>query len=114
MRQVGVLGAACHYALDHNIPRLVEDHQNAKVLAEAIHKALATAVNPDHVQSNIIGLNLNQTDLTAADLATAAKKEGVLISALGPRYARLVTHMDVDRVQTQRAAEIIASIVKGK
>ena len=114
MRQVGVLGAACHYALDHNIPRLVEDHQNAKVLAEVIHKALATAVNPDHVQSNIIGLNLNQTDLTAADLATAAKKEGVLISALGPRYARLVTHMDVDRVQTQRAAEIIASIVKGK
>lgn len=114
MRQVGVLGAACHYALDHNIPRLVEDHQNAKVLAEAIHKALATAVNPDHVQSNIIGLNLNQTDLTAADLAAAAKKEGVLISALGPRYARLVTHMDVDRVQTQRAAEIIASIVKGK
>lgn len=114
MRQVGVLGAACHYALDHNISRLGEDHKNAKVLAEVIHKSLASAVNPMHVRSNIVGLNLRETDLTAADLAAACKNEGVLISALGPRYARLVTHLDVNEEETRRAAEIIASILESR
>ena len=113
MRQVGILGAACHFALDHNIPRLSEDHEKAKILAEQIHKALPTSVDPQYVKSNIVGLNLNQTSLSAADLAAAAKKAGVLISALGPRYARLVTHLDVTIDQTREAAEILSSLVKG-
>lgn len=112
MRQVGVLGAACHFALDHNVARLHEDHKNAKILAEVIHKADASVVNPMHVQSNIVGLNLRQTKFTAADLAAAVKSDGVLINALGPRYARLVTHLDVNEEEARRAAEIIASKVK--
>lgn len=111
MRQVGVLGAACHYALDHNISRLGDDHKNAKILAEVIHKALASSVNPINVRSNIVGLNLRDIDLTAAELSAEARKAGVLISALGPRYARLVTHMDVSEAEVRQAAEIIAGIV---
>lgn len=30
MRQVGVLGAACHFALDHNVARLHEDHKTQR------------------------------------------------------------------------------------
>jgi len=113
MRQIGVLGAACHYALDHNISRLSEDHRNAKILAEAIHGARASVVNPAHVQSNIVGLNLRETELTAAELAAEARKAGVLVSALGPRYARLVTHLDVSEAEVRQAAQILAGIVAG-
>lgn len=112
MRQVGILGAAGHFALDNNIARLGEDHQKAKILAEQIHNALPSAVDPKHVQSNIVGLNLAESHLTAADLAAAAKKSGVLIGALGPRYARLVTHLDVTIEQAREAAEIISTIVR--
>ena len=35
MRQAGILAAAALYALDHNIDRLSEDHDNAQVLAGA-------------------------------------------------------------------------------
>ena len=34
MRQIGILGAAGHFALDHNISRLEADHRNAKFLAK--------------------------------------------------------------------------------
>ena len=112
MRQVGILGAAGHFALDNNIARLAEDHQKAKILAEQIHSALPSAVDPKHVQSNIVGLNLAESHLTAADLAVAAKKSGVLIGALGPRYARLVTHLDVTIEEAREAAEIISAIVR--
>jgi threonine aldolase len=114
MRQVGVLGAAGHFALDHNISRLAEDHQNARVLAEAIHAVAPSAVDPQFVQSNIIGLNLKEIGMTAAQLADAAKQEELLISALGPRYARLVTHLDVSRSSITTAAEILVSILKGR
>jgi threonine aldolase len=33
MRQVGILAAACLYALDHHVERLEEDHENARRLA---------------------------------------------------------------------------------
>ena len=36
MRQAGVLAAACLYALDHNVTRLAEDHDNAARLASGL------------------------------------------------------------------------------
>jgi threonine aldolase len=114
MRQVGVLGAACHYALDHNINRLADDHRNAKILASEIHRAFPLAIDPDHVQSNIVGLNLSQTEMSASELSAHARENGVLVSALGPKYARLVTHLDISEAQAKSAAEVLASILKGK
>ena len=36
LRQAGIVAAACTYALDHNIARLAEDHDNAKALARGL------------------------------------------------------------------------------
>ena len=113
MRQIGILGAAGHFALDNNISRLVEDHRHAKILAEQIHQVAPAVINPDHVQTNIVGLNLKELNITAARLAATAKEKGVLVSALGPRYARLVTHLDVNESDISKAAEILAGILKG-
>ena len=113
MRQIGILGAAGHFALDNNISRLVEDHRHAKILAEQIHQVAPAVINPDHVQTNIVGLNLKELNMTAAQLAATAKEKGVLVSALGPRYARLVTHLDVNESDISKAAEILAGILKG-
>ena len=60
MRQVGILGAACHFALDNNILRISEDHKNAKTLATRINDVAPSVINHEHVQTNIIGLNLKE------------------------------------------------------
>src|SRR5205823_9615373 len=36
LRQAGIVAAAGLYALDHNVGRLAEDHENARVLAEGL------------------------------------------------------------------------------
>jgi threonine aldolase len=59
------------------------------------------------VQTNIVGLDLAELSITAAELATRCKAEGLLISALGPKYARLVTHMDIDDAGTAYAIEVL-------
>ncbi|WP_343447695.1 threonine aldolase family protein [Micromonospora schwarzwaldensis] len=109
MRQVGILAAAGRYALAHHVERLAEDHAKAARLAEAVapHGVLATGV-----RTNIVPLDLTKHPLDAHDLATAARAEGLLISVLGPRTARLVTHLDVTDAQVDRAAEILAHILR--
>ncbi len=107
MRQIGLLAAAGHYALDHNIDRLAHDHARAKKMAIALAEHDATLINPEHVETNIVGLDLSQAGMTAADFAARCKEAGLWISALGKSYARLVTHLDFDDVQCDEAIVIM-------
>ena len=107
MRQVGILAAAGHYALDHNINRLVDDHRRAKEIASAIAAIDSSLIDPATVETNIVGLDLATMPFTATDFAKRCREEGLWISALGPKYARLVTHMDFDDAQALQAIEIL-------
>src|SRR3712207_1429361 len=101
MRQVGVLGAACLYALDHHLDRLAEDHEHAQLLAKRL------GVDPGAVPTNIVVLD----DVPAPVVAEAAKAQGVLVSQVSPRRIRLVTHLDVDRAAIDRAADVLAGLL---
>ncbi len=59
MRQVGIIAAAGHYALDNNIARLADDHARAQKIAKAIAAIEPSLVNPDKVVTNIVGLELS-------------------------------------------------------
>jgi threonine aldolase len=107
MRQVGLLAAAGHYALDYNISPLAEDHRRAKEIAVALNALIPSLINPATVQTNIVGLDLAELNISAAELATRCKAEGLLIGALGPKYARLVTHLDIDDAGTAYAIEVL-------
>ncbi|RLQ06990.1 aminotransferase class I/II-fold pyridoxal phosphate-dependent enzyme [Micromonospora sp. BL1] len=109
MRQVGILAAAGRYALAHHVERLADDHVKAARLAEAVapHGVLASVV-----RTNIVPLDLTKHPLDAHTLAAAARAEGLLISVLGPRTARLVTHLDVTDAQIDRAATILNTALR--
>ena len=114
MRQVGILAAAGHYALDKNIERLAEDHARAKKIATALHAVDSSVVDPAKVETNIVGLELSKIGISAADLAARCKDAGLWISALGPHYARLVTHIDFTDVQCDEAIEILKRALVAK
>jgi threonine aldolase len=101
MRQVGVLAAACLYALDHHLPRLGEDHEHAQLLAKRL------GVDPATVETNMVVLD----DVHAPVVAEAATAQGVLVSQVSPTRIRLVTHLDVDRAGIDRAADVLARLV---
>jgi threonine aldolase len=112
MRQIGLLAAAGHYALDHNIERLAEDHRKAKLLANACNSIAPSTVNPAEIETNIVGLDLDGSTWSAAEFADAAKKEGLWVSALGPKYVRLVTHLDVSDQAIKSAIEILKKLLE--
>ena len=109
MRQVGILAAAGHYALDHNIERLADDHARAKKIARALAAHDSSLIDPTTVETNIVGLDLSQSGISAQDFAARCREKDVWVSALGPTYARLVTHLDFDDAQCDAAIEIMKS-----
>src|SRR3954451_11492034 len=111
MRQVGVLAAAGRYALDHHVDRLAEDHARARRLADAVAAVRPELVDPAAVETNIVVLDLATAGLAAGDVAAAARDSGVLLSVLGPRRLRLVTHLDVDDRACEQAAGVLAKVL---
>ncbi|MDT4996928.1 MAG: threonine aldolase [Pseudonocardiales bacterium] len=102
MRQAGILAAAGRYAIAEHVERLAVDHARARRLAGAL------GVDPAEVDTNIVVLSVAQ----ARAVAAKAAEEGVLISALGPRMLRLVTHLDVDDDGIDRAIDVLRPLVK--
>jgi threonine aldolase len=103
MRQVGILAAAGRYALAHHIERLADDHARARRLAAAL------GADPATVDTNIVVLDAAE----APTVAAKAREQDVLVSALGPRFLRLVTHLDVDDDGIDRAVDVLAPLVLG-
>ncbi|HEY8452200.1 MAG: GntG family PLP-dependent aldolase [Micromonosporaceae bacterium] len=111
MRQAGILAAGCRYALHHHLERLADDHARAARLAAAL--APYGVVDAGRVRTNIVPLDLTKAPVDAPTLAAAARAQGVLVSVMGPRLARLVTHLDVDDAGIDRAIEVLSGILEG-
>ncbi len=109
MRQAGILAAAGDHALTHHVGRLAEDHVRARRLAEAL--GVYGLVDPDRVRTNMVPLDFTKAPISAVDFGAAARDAGVLVSVLGPRVGRLVTHLDVDDAGVDRAIEVLTRVL---
>jgi threonine aldolase len=108
-RQAGVLAAACLYALDNHVRRLADDHEAARIFADAVAAQATTAIEPDGVETNIVVINTGTTP--AAAVAAAAAERGVLVSALGPFMIRAVTHLDVTADDCEWAGQLVGKLL---
>lgn len=90
MRQVGLLAAAAHYALDHHVARLADDHALAQRLAQGLQGQDGLRVRS--AQTNIVFVDVAEGRGPA--LLAFLQQHGVL--ATGLIGLRFVTHLDVD------------------
>lgn len=111
MRQAGILAAAGIYALEHNISRLKDDHDNAKKLAKALHAIKGVAIDPAEVETNIVIFDVAGTGMDAEDVTDRLKKRGVLMLPIAQTRIRAVTHLDVNREDIDQAIETILQVL---
>lgn len=109
MRQVGIIAAGALYAIQHNRQRLVEDHEHARLLATAVARCEGLHLEPEP-QTNIVMVRIDPSLGTAADFVSGLSAAGVGVLPMGPQHIRFVTHMDVDRQQTERACAAIEQV----
>jgi threonine aldolase len=96
MRQAGVIAAAAHYALEHNVGRLADDHQNAADLSAGLARIDALRVTAP--QTNIFYVEIPEA--ACAPLREALARQGIRAS-IGP-HTRLVTHLDVSGADVKK------------
>jgi threonine aldolase len=113
MRQVGVLAAAGLYALDHHLPRLREDHENARAFAKLACEAPGVKLGQRAVETNIVYLDVTDSGVPAPELQRRLHAAGVYILALGPHRMRAVTHHQVSRADVEKAARTLREAVAG-
>ena len=104
MRQAGLLAAAAHYALDHHVLRLAEDHALAQRLAAGLAGIEGLVVEPP--QSNIVFVDLAGAARTQSG-ALLAHLVSQGIRATGLYRLRFVTHLDVDAAGVDKAIAAI-------
>ncbi len=106
MRQVGILAAACLYALDHHLERLAEDHDRARRLAAGLTNPRLDVNHP--VETNIVVVDV-APPAAAGDLLAHLAAQGILAVGFGAGRVRLVPNLGTDEAALARALEALNS-----
>lgn len=110
MRQVGILAAAGLYALEHHIPRLAEDHANAKRLAQLLSTIPGVVVDVEATVTNIVLFKIPGAKSATDVLLRRCREAGVLFNAVGDKAFRLVTHLDVTTADIEEAGKKFSEV----
>lgn len=116
MRQAGVIAAAALVGLETMRDRLVEDHVNARALADGLAAIHGVKIDAAKVVTNIVSFEIDRAAMDAGDFQKACAEQGLRVSRyLGnsPRL-RMVTHANVSRADVDGALAIMSGVLSGK
>jgi threonine aldolase len=94
-RQAGIMAAAGIVALERGHERLVEDHERARRLAEAVNEMLPGAVDLEQVETNMVFDDTEAVGLPVLETLHKLADRGIGVTHTGT-MVRMVTHVDVD------------------
>ena len=111
MRQAGIIAAPGLVALRTMIPRLREDHEHARSLAERVAGVPGLGVDLSTVQSNIVNVDVRGLGIDASTFAAHLRERGVRgLPGMGTNV-RFVTYRGITRADVEQAAAAVASLV---
>ena len=110
MRQAGIIAAGALYALQNNLDRIKEDHQKARILAEAVAESEFFEIDLDFVHTNIVIWNVNSQKTTAEQVVKRLGENRILVLDIGNNRIRAVCHLDVSFEDMNYTAEMMRKL----
>jgi threonine aldolase len=98
-------------ALEEGPKRLHMDHENAQLLAQGLAQIPRIRIEPHKVQTNIVIFDVGDSGLESSRFLQRLAERKVLGGAVDGRRVRMVTHLDVNRADIERALRIIGEVV---
>ena len=111
-RQAGMVAAAGLYALEHNIPMLERDHENAHALARGLSQIPGIFCDPSSVATNIIYFRV--LGMAPAEVVRRLREDHNVWLGLGPYKGdrlRAVTNLMVNREDIDVVLRAMTEIV---
>ena len=110
-RQAGILAAAGLYALEHNLPRLAQDHERARRLALGLAELAGVSLDPEQVETNIVIFDITPSGLEPAEAARRLAEMGLGVIPFGPSQLRAVTHLQISDQDIERALQVLSRVL---
>ena len=108
LRQAGFMAATAIYALEHQVDRLAEDHEAARMLAAALEKApWVERLMP--VETNIVIAECRDA-ARVPEIVAALRAEQIGVIAMSPLKIRFVTHLGISAGGLEKAVQVIAGL----
>jgi threonine aldolase len=107
MRQAGMMAAGGLFALENNVKRLADDHDNARYLGDALNRFKGIKVGPTSGDTNMVYVSI--PDDKRAEIIELAKMQNITLPS-DERF-RMVIHKDVDRTDLDRVILVFQAIV---
>jgi threonine aldolase len=112
MRQAGHLAAAGIVALESEVDRLAEDHQNARTLAQGLNELPGIVIDPEKNPTNILFFKLDHPQVTSEDFLQQMESQGIKLLLMEGDVFRAVLNRMVTHEHTKLALQIAQSILR--
>jgi threonine aldolase len=112
MRQVGILAAAGIWAIEHQLPKMVDDHRRAKTLADAFRDVPGVRILPDPPPTNILVVEFDVEKHNPDAVQKTLEEKGVRLLGFGTGRIRAVTHRDVNNDDISYACDVIRQTLR--
>lgn len=106
MHQSGFMAAAALYAVTHNIKRLEEDHENAKLLSKLL-KEKNNDIYINDPMTNIVMINIKNLKCKSSSFVEKCSKSNVLLYPYNEYLVRAIISLNVDKRDVEVCAKII-------
>jgi len=111
MRQAGIIAAAGLYALENNVSRLQEDHDNCRILSDLLTEG-GLDVENNGIGTNMVFFRVELGENGDDELLQRCADRNVQFNKVEPGRFRLVTHINVSADQVREAAGVILEEVE--
>ena len=82
-------------------------------LAEQLAAVPGITLDPSKVQTNIVIFDVSKSGKSSGEFLKALAQRGVLAVPVDNEKVRMVTHLDVDRDDVQRASSLVREVLEG-
>ncbi len=111
MRQAGIIAAAGLVALEQELPRLHEDHQKARRVAEVLAALPGVRLDLATVQTNMVLFELHRDDVTAMQLCERLAGYDINAKPRSEVEIRFVLHRDISFSDTERVCVALEEVL---
>lgn len=112
MRQSGLIAACGIIAIEKMSKRLVDDHKNARRLAEMIAQIPGARIDLDRVQVNMVFFGLDKPRSLVEKLPALMLEKGVKINGMEGGTIRLVTNNDVSAEDVEYVGRTLKALLQ--
>src|ERR1700723_111101 len=110
MRQAGICAAACVYALDHHIDRLLGGRAPCRAPARGV--AQIAEIEVQLPETNLVFFRPDNAGITGEKLVAELRQRGVLLAMMDGRI-RACTHLDVTAAMIEETLGLVRDIARG-